>query len=221
MAGDVRRLVGGEERYGAGDIADRSYPAQRNLLSSILLEFVSEYVGHGGFNEARSHRVAGYIARSQFAGNSHRESDETSFRRSIIRLTSLAHLAEDAGNIDDASPALLQHGAGDLLNTEIRGGEIGLQHGIPVGPFHADDELVAGDAGIVDQNVDLPELGDGGLDRGLDLLFIRDVDRKRGSFPAGGGDLVYQFVQLLVISRGDGNRRAFCGELQCAGSSNA
>ncbi len=46
----------------------------------------------------------------------------------------------------------------DLLDAEIGGSEIGLQDGVPVGALHAHDELVAGDAGVVDQDVDFAEL---------------------------------------------------------------
>ena len=96
-----------------------------------------------------------------------------------------------------------------------------MQHRIPVGPLHAHDQLIAGDAGIVHQDVDLAELRTGRLDRGLDLLFIGNVESEGRSLPARGGNFVNQFVQLLLITRGNGNRRARRGELQRAGSSNA
>ena len=107
------------------------------------------------------------------------------------------------------------------LDAEICGGQIGLQDGVPVGALHAHDELVAGDAGVVDQDVDLAELGDGGLDGGFDLLFVGDVERKGGGLAAGGGDFGDQFVQLLLIARGGGHGGAVFGEAQGAGASDA
>ena len=64
------------------------------------------------------------------------------------------------------------------LNAQISRGEIRLQHAHPSRhALHAHDELVAGDAGIIHQNIDLAELRRGRLDGGLDLLFVGDVER--------------------------------------------
>jgi hypothetical protein len=128
---------------------------------------------------------------------------------------------EDTGDVDDASPALLEHGTGDLLGTEICRSEIGLQDGVPIGALHAHDELVAGDAGIVHQDVNLVELGDRGFNGGLDLLFIGDVESERCRLSAGRGNFVYQLIQLVLIARGDGDCRARRGESQRAGPSDA
>jgi hypothetical protein len=48
--------------------------------------------------------------------------------------------------------------------------------------------LVASDAGIVDEDVDFAELSDGGLEGGLDLLFVADVESKCGCRSARVGD---------------------------------
>lgn len=104
---------------------------------------------------------------------------------------------------------------------EICGSEIGLQHGVPVSPLHPHDELVAGDAGVIDQDVDFAELADGCFHRRLNLLFVGDVESEGRGLAAYGGDLLDQFVQLLLITRGYGYRRARGGELQRAGSSYA
>ena len=133
----------------------------------------------------------------------------------------MSHLAEDASDVDDASPALFEHGANDLLDAEISGSEVRLQHGVPVGAFHPHDELVAGDAGIVDQDVDLAELGDGRLDRGFNLLFVADIEGEGGCFAVCGGDLIHQLIQLVLIARGHCDRGACRGELDCAGAADA
>ena len=77
-----------------------------------------------------------------------------------------------------------------MLDAEIGGGEIGLEDGVPVGALHAHDQLVAGDAGVVDQDVDFAELGDCGFDCGFNLVFVGYVERECGRLAACGGDFV-------------------------------
>src|SRR5271170_262905 len=221
MASDVGSFVRCKESYGAGYVGGRPHAAEWNLLGGILLELVAEHVGHGSFDEAWSDCVASNVARSQFAGDGHGQADEPGFRRGVVGLSRLPHLAEDAGDVDDASPALLEHGGGDLLDAEICGGKVSLQDGVPVSALHAHDELVAGDAGVIDQDVDLAELADGGLDGGLDLPFVGDVEGKGRGLAACGGDLVHQIIQLVLITRGYGYCCAGAREFQCAGSSDA
>ena len=103
-----------------------------------------------------------------------------------------------------------------MLDAEVRRGEIGLQHRVPVGAFHAHDELIAGDAGVVDQDVDLCRTGRWRFDGGLDLLFVGNIEGEGCGLAARGRDFADQFIQLLPIARGDGDRRAFPGELWSA-----
>ena len=67
----------------------------------------------------------------------------------------------------------------------------------------------------------LPNWRDGRLDRRLDLFFVGNIEGKGRGFAARACDFVNQFVQLVLIARGYGDRRARGGELQCAGSSYA
>ncbi len=81
--------------------------------------------------------------------------------------------------------------------------------------------MVAGDAGVVDEDVDFAELGDGGFHGGLDLLFVGDVESEGYRLAAGGGDFADQFVQFFLIARGYGYGGAVFGEAQGAGAAYA
>ncbi len=63
----------------------------------------------------------------------------------------------------------------------------------------------------------LPNWRDRRFDRGLDLLFVGDIESESGGFAASRGDFIDQFVQLLLIACGHGDRRAVFGEPQRAG----
>ena len=117
-------------------------------------------------------------------------------------MASLSHLAEDAGDADDPSPALFEHGTDYLLDAEIGGGQIGVEDGVPIGALHAHEQLIAGDASVIDQNVDFAELRHRRFDAGLYLLFVRNVHDEGSSVATGSRDLSYQFVEFLTITRG-------------------
>src|SRR5260370_41920534 len=98
---------------------------------NITCNAVAQDGGHGGFDESGRDGVASNVAGADLAGDSHGEADESGLRGGVINLSRLAHLAEDAGDVDDASPALFEHGADDLLDTEVGRGGVGLEDGVP------------------------------------------------------------------------------------------
>src|SRR5271157_1293391 len=131
VARDVGGIVRGQKCHGVSHIFRRSHSSQRNLLDGVLLELVAQNRRHGGFDESGSDGVARNVARADLARNGHGQADQSCFGRSVVRLPRLAHLTENAGDVDDAPPTLLKHGADDLLNAEVGRSEIGLQDGVP------------------------------------------------------------------------------------------
>jgi hypothetical protein len=110
------------------------------------------------------------------------------------RVVGLAEVAVDAGGRrghDDAAVALVAHqaprGGGALVAAE----DVDLVDEVPVGLAHLLERDVAEDAGVVDEDVDLAEGVDGGLDDGVAVL-DRVVVGDRGA--AGGLDLVDDLV---------------------------
>ena len=126
----------------------------------------------GGQIRWRSPHGVRLPSRSHLARNCHREANQSGLRRSIVRLSGLAHLPEDRSDVDDPSPALFKHGADGMLRTHVGGCQVGIEHRVPVAALHSHDELVAGDARVVDENVDFAKLGNDGLEHRLKLLFI-------------------------------------------------
>ena len=62
-----------------------------------------------------------------------------------------------------------------LLDAEVRAGEIGAHDGVPIVGLHAHGQAVAGDGGVVDQNVELAEFFEDLLEAGFDLFAVGDV----------------------------------------------
>src|SRR6266851_4209982 len=199
-----------------GNILRRSDPAKWNLLNGVLSELVAQASRHGGFDEAGRHCVAGYGAGSDFAGDGHGEPDQSRLGCRVVGLARLAHLPEDTRDVDDASPALLEHGTDDLLYREICRRQIGAEYGIPVGTLHAHYQLIACNPGVVDQNVDLAELSYRGFAGGLDLRFIADVNCEGRSRSACGSNLPRQLIKFLLTARRQGDSSPGTGQLQRA-----
>src|SRR6202023_615588 len=93
----------------------------------------------------------------------------------------VALLAGDRGDVDDAAVFPGEHRRHDRLAADEGAVEIDAQHLAPLIEIGLPYRLVdAGDAGIVDENIDLAER----LQRGISRLFnrgeIRHVDLERG-----------------------------------------
>src|SRR5277367_6431127 len=102
-----------------------------------------------------------------------REATSTAMARvRPISLAGVAGLRDYRADINDAAGALLEHRAESLLNAEMRAGEVGAQHSVPVFELHAQGESVAGDGGVVHQNVELAEFRENLLEGGFYLRGI-------------------------------------------------
>src|SRR5882757_7714240 len=209
---DVSGFVAGEEHDGSGDIFAGSHPPERDAYFQFFFHFVGKDGGHGRLDEARSYGVDGDIARRDFDGNGFGQSDEAGFRSNVVGLPRVAAFRDDGGDVDDAAGAGFHHRRQHLLDAKMRAGEIGADDGVPVVGLHAHGQAVAGDGGVVDQDVDLAEFFEDGFEPGLDLVDVGDVHFDGEGFPALGDDLLHKFGQLLLVPRGNGDLGAGFGE---------
>src|SRR6202171_699284 len=60
--------------------------------------------------------------------------------------------ADDRADVDDAAVPSLHHSAQDSLRQSVRRFEVGVQDRVPLVVLHAHQQVVTGDAGVVDQN---------------------------------------------------------------------
>src|SRR6478609_3276424 len=124
----------------------------------------------------------------------------------------IAFLAGDRGDVDDAAVILLDHARYDCLATNEGTVEIDAQHLAPLVEVGLPYRLVdAGDAGIVDQNVDLAERFQRGVAGLLHRGEIGYVDLERGD---GGADFLGRpFREWLIVipdrHPGSGHHEAF------------
>src|SRR5580693_3065521 len=180
--GDFIRLAEALDRYRAD-----------NLLQALRLDGTH----HVGPDVTRRDGVDRHAARCDFLGKSHGEAVDAGLGRRIVGLPELATLPVDRGNVDDASPATLDHAVDHLLGDVKEGVEVGLDDGVPCLVGHLLEGAVARDTGIVDQDIDGSHLGPHRLEGTLGRVPIRDV-------ALGGVDvelLGAHFRQPAVLAR--------------------
>ena len=123
-------------------------------------------------------------------------------------------MAGDGGDVHQAALAGLDHLATKALRGDEIAGEVDVEHLLPVAQRQVLHSGEAQDAGGVDEDVDAAEVGDGGVDGGLNLglvggvhLVALGVDAKLGSEVGGSG------LDLLLVQVEHDDVGAIAGEL--------
>jgi len=121
--------------------------------------------------------------------------------------------SDHRGDVDDAAGALAKHRTDGGLGDEEDALEVGGEDVVPVLLAHAHDERVAGDAGVVDDDIEAAEALEGGLDGGGGALGGGDIglqdldaDATAGEFGLGGAS------GLLITAVGEEEIEAIPGE---------
>ena len=108
----------------------------------------------------------------------------------VIRLPELAFFAIDRADVDDATPATVDHVVDDLLGDIEHAVEVGLDDRVPIRLGHLAEHAIPRDAGVVDQDVHRTVLGLGLLKCRHRRVPIRDVAH-------GGKEVVAQGLLLI------------------------
>ena len=123
------------------------------LAITASLTACGKFVGHVGGDESGGHGVAGDGAAGEFAGDGLGETDQAGLAGGVVRLAGVADQADDRGDVDDARVLGFHQHAHEAFHGVEGTLEIGVEHGVPVLFLHAHEQAVAGDAGVVDEDV--------------------------------------------------------------------
>ena len=153
----------------------------RDLRQHEVDMLLRQLVEDRGLGRGRRHRVDEDVVLREFLAERFRQRDQAGLRGRIMRGVGVAFLAGDRGDVDDAAVFLFEHRRHHRLAADEGPVEIDAQHLAPFLEVGFPHRLVdAGDAGIVDEDVDLAErlqrLVAGLFDRGE----IGDVDLEGG-----------------------------------------
>src|ERR1700761_5808327 len=202
-SGDVAGLARGQERHRLRDLLGLAEAAQRDLRQQRGFLRLGQALGHVGLDEARRDAVDGDVAAAQLARQRARHARHAGLGRGVVGLAGVAAGAHDRGDVDDAAEALLHHRAHDLARHAEDRLQVGVVHRVPVGVLHAHGEVVARDAGVVDQHVHAAVFLDDAVDQRRHARGVVDVeldtlaagvsgqrlgDRLRAGVAGGGAD---------------------------------
>src|SRR6202000_1694778 len=104
-----------------------------------------------------------------------RETEVAGLGGGVVGLAELALLAVDRRNVDDAAELARPHAFNHLATYVDQAIQIRANDCVPLRPGHLVKCRIAGDAGVVDENVDRPERGFHGFHATGTRIVISDV----------------------------------------------
>src|SRR5690606_37602436 len=176
-AGNVAGLVGGEEADRGGDLLGGAEAAEGHGVADGGPLVVVQRVGHVGGDGAGGDDVDGDVPGGELACERAGEAHEAGLRCRVVGLPGLAGGADDRGEEDDAAEAGPHHRLHGPAGGAERAGEVRVEHVGEVVVGHAQDEAVAGDARVGDEDLDRAELG---LDLGERVVDLGGVAHVAG-----------------------------------------
>jgi hypothetical protein len=213
LAGDVSGFGGSKKRDRGGDVVGCAGLAERDLRLDCFLNLVRQSRGHVGGNKSGRNRVDGNAATGQFARERFRKPDQPGLARGVISLAGVADQTDHRSNINDASAALLDHGADNRLREIECAAQIRVDDRVPIFDRHAHRQTVARHAGVVDEDVDLAEVFENLRADFLHGGMIGNIDCVRlGRVGALGVYFIGRLFRIRFRSTNRRNPRALTGK---------
>src|SRR4051812_11357253 len=153
-AGDIARLLGGEESHHCGDLLRPGEAPHGNLRHDLVTDLLADRHHHFGFDVARRHGVHRDALLHNFLRQRLGEAGHPGLGRGVVGLAELPLDRVDRGDVDDAAPAALAHAVDHLARHVEHAVQVGVDHRHPVLLGHALEHRVARDAGVVVEDVD-------------------------------------------------------------------
>src|SRR5438067_1683409 len=208
---NIRRLVGGEKAHGRRDLIDRAEPSERNLRAPVDLRLVGDGARHVGLDHAGRDDVHGDRSRPDLARQRLREPDQPRLRRRVVGLARVPHLRDDGADRNDAAALLLQHRPHRRLREQEGRRQVRRDDRVPVVALHAQQQLIARDAGVADDDVEAAVALHDVAGRRLHRRRVGDVERHRVGRAPRRGQRVGARARVIAAGRRD-DQRALRGE---------
>ena len=158
-AGDEAGGVVGEEGDTARDLLGGAETADRDERQDLGVQNLLRHRHHHlGGDVAGRDDVDGDAARGRLLGHRLGEAEQGRLGGGVVGLARLTLAPVDGGDVDDAPEAARAHPLDHEPRHVEDGVEVGVDHRVPVLLRHTVEHAVAGDAGVVDENVDGPEI---------------------------------------------------------------
>ncbi|CDN42755.1 hypothetical protein BN871_BW_00270 [Paenibacillus sp. P22] len=213
-AGDVRGFVGSEKQDALSDVLRLAEARQRSLHQEPLnhLLVLHQIDGHRRFNVARVNGVGANVVLRVIDGCRFRQHAHGAFAGGVRAGAAAACQAGDGGDVHNGSAASFDHMRDDVFLTEEDARHIDRHRALPALDGLIQEWNGVGDAGIVDENINLSELGDRRVDDGYPVLFGGNIMLEANRFSAERFDFLHDFLDFFFLEVGDDDLGAFFGE---------
>ena len=167
---------------------------------------------HRGVDEPGRDRVDGDALGTELEGEGLREPDDAGLRRHVGRHERLAALRTGRGDVDDTTPAGLEHVREHDLAAVVGAHEVDVEHPLPGPGVDLQEGAEDMEPGVVDQDrgstKTVSHLGDRDLDAGA----VGDVGLDADGRSAAGGDLRRRLLRRGGVAVENGHGRAVGGQ---------
>ncbi len=160
--------------------------AQRDLVDERFTSGLRERRGHLGLDVTGSDGVHPHVAGRHLTGQRLGEADDPGLGRRVVGLPRIAAPPDHARDAHDGAPAPFDHAAQHRLGDEEGALEVHRHDRVPLVLVHEQQDVVAGDAGVVDEDVHRAESLLHGRGRFLGFSFLGDVGLVEAGGQAGG-----------------------------------
>ena len=205
-----------------GDVLDRAQALDRLARQRVGAQHVvgGQAANQRRFDQARGDGVGGDVELALFQRQRAGEADQAGLGGRVVGLAGVAPVRA-RGDVDHAAPLSFHHGGQGRPGAVVGAFQDGVDHGVPVRFRHLEQVLVAGEAGVVDQDVDAAVGARCLVGHGPHLAVVADVQHGADGLEAGflqAGDSLAHGVGVDV---GDHDARAFARQRQGRGVADA
>ena len=191
---DKISLIGGQEGHATGDVGRMPQPPDRNARNDLLQHFAGNRAHHLGVDIARSDGIHRNAMPCPLLRQGLGKPMDAGLGGGIVHLAILPGLAVDAADIDDTAELACAHAVEGQLAQVEAGAEIGVDHRVPHLACQPRQRGIAGDAGVVHQNLDRSRVGGDPLDRLLARLEAAGIE-----FHHTDAGLLVEILRRLVV----------------------
>ena len=157
LAVQIGRSLAGDEGNHLADLGRLAETVHRIGFDHRVHDVLRHGLIHIGIRRTRRHAVHGDALLGRFLGQRIGKADHGSLGGGVVALPHNAPYGRRA-DIDDPAVALIPHVVNDLMAPEEGPVQIRVDDLHPLVDRHLVEHRIAGDPGIVDQNVDAPEM---------------------------------------------------------------
>src|SRR5215468_4407607 len=179
LTGDIAGLGGRQVDRGRGHVVRCTERLRRDRFLNDGRLLFAQRLGHRRGDKARRDAIDGNAAGGDLAGQRFRHADHARLGGGIVALAGIADDAADRGDINDAAITGLgaHHGARRRPHQHEARGQIDGNDLVPLFVLHHHEQVVFGEAGIVNQNLEPTELGQRRIDELGDLCLVGQIAR--------------------------------------------